>query len=301
MEDRTKVNESRDKLAEEIDRLESASYGAGVKPSLPQTTLQELQYTAPDDNQLRSSAETELASYRADTEKSLREKSANEAAELEKKRVAYESGKRTSDAELEQKYIAAARAIDNDAIRRGLARSSVATVERGALEREYLNQSAEIAREYSAAISQLDSDIASVNKKLQDALNDFNLTYAAKLNEKLTSLKSERDKKITEVTKYNNEVKKDQAKLDNDRLKTESSLYSDALEQEKMENSLGNLPSERREELYKSVFKKMDEFLGSLSPQQALLEIRNHSIYRQHLSNYYYYRLYDKYGREDKL
>lgn len=301
MEDKIKVNESRDKLAEEIDRLESTSYGAAVKPSLPQTTLKELEYSAPDDNQLKSAAEAELASYRSDTEKSLRQKSEAEWAELMAKRAAYDNGKRTADKELEQKYIAAARAIDNDTIKRGLARSSVAAVERGALEREYLGKSADVAREYSAAISGLESDIAAVNRKLQDALNDFNLTYAAKLTQKLNELKQERDKKITEVTKYNNEVKKDQAKLDGDRLKTESSLYSDALRQEQTENSLDGLPAERRDELYKAVYQKMDEFLGSLSPQQALLEIRNHSMYRKHLSNYYYYRLYDKYGREDRL
>ena len=301
MADRVKVNEARDKLAEEIDNLESTSYGAAIKPTLPQTTLKEIEYTAPDDNALRESAESELAGYRADTEKSLRLKSEAEAAELEAKRTAYDNGKRATDAELEQKYIAAARAIDNDAIRRGLARSSVASVERGALEREYLSKSADAAREYSAAISGLESDIAAVNRKLQDALNDFNLTYAAKLNQKLSELKQQRDQKIMDVIEYNNEVKKDQAKLDNDRLKTESSLYTSALEQEKMENSLDGLPAERREELYKAVFKKMDEFLGSLDPQQALIEIRNHSIYQKHLSNYYYARLYDKYGRGDKL
>lgn len=93
-------------------------------------------------------------------------------------------------------------------------------------------------------------------------------------------------------------IERKQAELDNDRLKTESSLYSAALSQEKQENSLDGASSERRDAVYKAVYERMDKFLGSLDPQQAFLEIRNHSMYRQHLSNYYYNRLYDKYGRE---
>ncbi|MDE7106917.1 MAG: hypothetical protein K2O39_01195, partial [Clostridiales bacterium] len=290
MANNIKINESRDELAEEIERLETNSSSA-IKPTLPKVTLQEKSYDAPDDGTLKKSAESELASYRMEGEKSIKQKSEAEAAELNAKRDVYEDAKRNTEAELERQYEAAARAIDNDVVRRGLARSSIATVERGALEREYLSQAAAVAREYGNNISKLESDIASVNKKLQTALNDFNLTYAAKLNQRLTELKAEREQKMQEVIEYNNEIKRKQAALDNDRLKTESSLYSAALSQEKQENSLDGAASERRDAVYKAVYERMDAFLGSLDPQQALIEIRNHSMYRQHLSNYYYNRL----------
>lgn len=297
MANNIKINQSRDELAEEIERLETNS-SAAVKPTLPKVTLQEKTYDAPDDAALKKSAESELAEYRIEGEKSIRQNSEAETAELNAKRDVYAGAKTTADAELERRYEAAARAIDNDVVKRGLARSSVAAVERGALEREYLGQAASVAREYANNIAKLESDIAAVDKKLQTALNDFNLTYAAKLNKRLTELKAEREQKMQEVIEYNNEIKRKQADLDNDRLKTESSLYSDALNHEKQENSLDGASSERRDAVYKAVYERMDAFLGSLDPQQAFLEIRNHSMYRQHLSNYYYNRLYDKYGRE---
>lgn len=299
MADRTKLNEERDALQDEIDRLETGSGGA-VKPSLPKVTLQEKSYAAPDDNTLKSTAESELAEYRIGTENSLRSKSAAEKTELESKRDAYADSRRNSESELEQRYADAVRAIDNDVVRRGLARSSVATVERGALEREYLGKATDIAREYNNSIAKLESDIAAVDRKLQNALNDFNLTYAAKLNQRLSELKSEREKKMQEVIEYNNGIKQKQAELDRTKAKTESDLYSAALSQMDKETSVNKALSERRDEVYKAVYKKMDEFLGSLDPSQALLEINNHSFYRQHLSNYYYNRLYDKYGRENR-
>lgn len=300
MADRTKLNEDRDALFDEVDKLETAS-NAAVKTSLPKVKLEEKTYSAPDDSTLKSVAESELAVSFAGTENDLRQKSAAERTELEAKRDAYETGRRSSESELEQKYNDAVRAIDNDVVRRGLARSSVATVERGALEREYLSKNADIAREYNSSIAKLEGDIAAVDRKLQDALNDFNLTYAAKLNQRLSELKTEREKKMQEVIEYNNEIKQKQAKLDSDRVKTESDLYSAALRQADKETDIEQTLASRREEVYKSVYKKMDEFLGGMDPMQAMLEIRNHSFYRQHLSNYYYNKLFDKYGREEVI
>ena len=297
MSDKTKTNDGRDKLAEEIDRLEQTSSGA-MKPSLPKTTLEEKKYDPPDDATLKQTAESELADYKRSNENSLRQKSAAEEEELSSKRDTYEQAREKAESELEKSYEAATRAIDNDVVRRGLARSSIASAEHGALEREYLGKNAEILREYTNKIAKLETDIASVNKKLQDALNDFNLTYASKLTVRLNELKAEREKKMQDVLEYNNEIKRKQASLDYDRLKTENDLYSQALAQEKQEKSLDGIPAERRDEIYQAVYKKMDEFLGSLDPVDALLEIRNHSMYRQHLSNYYYSKLYDKYGRE---
>ncbi|MDE6401576.1 MAG: hypothetical protein K2L54_03085, partial [Clostridiales bacterium] len=103
--------------------------------------------------------------------------------------------------------------------------------------------------------------------------------------------------KIERVTAFNNAVLEQQAKLDADIAKTESSLYTDALDQKKKANSADGLTSEEREKMYRSVYDSMDKYLSSLDKQQAKLEIRNHSLYRQHLSSYYYEKLYDKYGR----
>ena len=290
-----KIND-RDKLTEEIKRLESVEYGA-VKPKLPEVKLDGIEYTAPSDADLLSTAETELASYRREGEKALRDKSANSATELTEKRAALASSKDGDLAELDDKYRTASRAIDADVIKRGLARSSVAATEKSALEGEYLKRTADIVSAYGKSMSDIDAEIASLDGKLNAALNDFNLSYATKLNERLQTLKQERAARAEEILKYNNEIKKSQAKLDEDRAKAESALYSQALAQEKTENNLSTLPAERRDAIYKAVFKQMDEFLSGMSPQEAKIELLNHSLYRKHLSNYYYNRLLDKYGR----
>ncbi len=290
-------SEERSKLEEEIKRLESSAFGSVGKPTLAQTELNEIEYTPPTDEYLAVEAENSLANDRADQIQAIRDRSENEVKQNTAVRDAYISDRDGERATLAENYEAAVRAVDNDAIKRGLARSSVAAVGRSELESEYLKRNADVEKSYGKKIAELDGEIAAADGKLRAALDDFNLSYATRLNQKIAELKAERDQKIERVTSFNNSVREKQAKLDADKLKTESELFSAAIEQKKKANSADGLSASERDKLFKSVYDSMDKYLASLDKQEAKLEIRNHTLYRQHLSNYYYTKLYDKYGR----
>ncbi len=290
-------SEERNKLEEEIKRLESSAFGSVGKPTLSQTALNEIEYTPPTDEYLAVEAENSLANDRADQIQAIRDRSENEVKQNTAVRDAYISDRDGERATLAENYEAAVRAVDNDAIKRGLARSSVAAVGRSELESEYLKRNADVEKSYGKKIAELDGEIAAADGKLRAALDDFNLSYATRLNQKIAELKAERDQKIERVTSFNNSVREKQAKLDADKLKTESDLFSAAIEQKKKANSADGLSASERDKLFKSVYDSMDKYLASLDKQEAKLEIRNHTLYRQHLSNYYYTKLYDKYGR----
>ncbi len=290
-------SEERSKLEEEIKRLESSAFGSVGKPTLAQTELNEIEYTPPTDEYLAVEAENSLANDRADQIQAIRDRSENEVKQNTAVRDAYISDRDGERATLAENYEAAVRAVDNDAIKRGLARSSVAAVGRSELESEYLKRNADVEKSYGKKIAELDGEIAAADGKLRAALDDFNLSYATRLNQKIAELKAERDQKIERVTSFNNSVREKQAKLDADKLKTESDLFSAAIEQKKKANSADGLSASERDKLFKSVYDSMDKYLASLDKQEAKLEIRNHTLYRQHLSNYYYTKLYDKYGR----
>ncbi len=290
-------SEERSKLEEEIKRLESSAFGSVGKPTLSQTELNEIEYTPPTDEYLAVEAENSLANDRADQIQAIRDRSENEVKQNTAVRDAYISDRDGERATLAENYEAAVRAVDNDAIKRGLARSSVAAVGRSELESEYLKRNADVEKSYGKKIAELDGEIAAADGKLRAALDGFNLSYATRLNQKIAELKAERDQKIERVTSFNNSVREKQAKLDADKLKTESDLFSAAIEQKKKANSADGLSASERDKLFKSVYDSMDKYLASLDKQEAKLEIRNHTLYRQHLSNYYYTKLYDKYGR----
>ena len=288
--------DERNRVEDEIRRIESG-VSSTAKPRLSAVQLDEIDYTPPSDEYLKKRAESSLNDYYKSGRAAIEEDSAANAAQLSAKRDALSQGRDSEISALADSYKNAVRAVDNDAIKRGLARSSVAAVNRGELEKEYLAKNADIASGYGKRISQLDEEIAAVDGKLRSALNDFNLTYATKLNEKLNELKAERDKKVEEVTKFNNSVREKQAKLDEARARAESDLYSAAIRQQQTANSADGLTDKQRDDMYRSIYDTLDSYLGSLDPVQAKMEITNHTMYREHLSDYYYYRLFDKYGR----
>lgn len=288
-------SKERDKLLDEIAELETV--GAGVeKPSLPETKLDELTYTPPTDDELKAAAERGLSDYKTQQTDAIKASAAEDEKALAAKRKAYDEKRADELDRLKDAYDSAADAVDADVLKRGLARSTIAANQKGELTGEYTKAAAEAESTYGRLIAELDANIASAQSKLERALNDFNLSYATKLAEKIDGLKAERDKRVEEVTKYNNEVRAKQAALDESRLKTQSSLYSDALSQS-AKLDLDSLSKEKREAIYKSVYEKMDSYLAGLSKEAARQELKNHALYREHLSDYYYYKLYDKYGR----
>lgn len=289
-------SEARYKLEDEIKKLEDISIGVS-RPTVGSVKLDTLEYAPPTDAELELRAQNSLESYKRDGENAIREQSANSEKTLSSTRDGYVAARQSGLDELEQSYKTASDNIDSDVIKRGIARSSIAANAKSELESARAESAAAVMIEYDKKIADIDAEIASVSDKLKKALDDFNLAYAVKLDEKLNSLKSSRDEKVAEVTKYNNEIKAKQASLDRDKQKTESDLYSEALSQKIKASSLNNLSPDERNEVYKSIYAKMDGYLSTLSQQQAKLEIRNHTLYRDHLSDYFYYKLYDKYGR----
>lgn len=289
-------SDDRKALENEILALESEKAKPST-PKLPEVSLSEKRYDAPSDEALRRSATDSLAEYKSNGIESIKNQSATTEKSLKDKREGYLQGLDKELSELKKGYEAAANSIDNDVIKRGLARSSIAVNKKSELEKELFSSEAAARSEYGKKIADIDAEIGDINVKLVKALDDFNIAYAAKLNQTLASLKKEREDKINEVIKYNNEIKEKQAKLDADRLKTESKLFSEALENNKKASSADYLSEEEAEKLHSAVYDKMDKFLASLSPEQAKLEIRNHTFYQKHLSDFYYYKLYDKYGR----
>lgn len=293
-------SDERSALEDEIKQLESAaiaSSGAAGKTTLPNTRLKQLEYDAPSDADINAAAQDKLSQFRTDTVNNIKSNSEANEKELNSKRAAYAAQLDSELASLDKSYAAAAENIDNDVLRRGLGRSSIAIGQKEELENEYMKLRKGVGSDYGGKIADLDAEINSVSAKLAKALDDFNIAYAAKLNETVNELKKERAEKIEEIEKYNNDIRYKQAKLDESKAKTESKLYSDALDQQSKANSTNTLSADKQDELYKSVYDKLDAFLGSMSPEDARLEINNHSFYRQHLSGYYYYKLLDKYGR----
>ena len=263
------------------------------KPVLPDApTYDRVQYDAPDDAQLTENAEQSLSGYRKQQTEAIE----RELAALQKQ---YETGKADAEQAHKQKqeatdaaYDGARKNSDADLIKRGIARSSIAANVTGEIERERAAAQSAAAAAYRDEVLRLDGELKGLESKRQQAMSDFDLTYAAKLSESIQKLKEERDKKQQEALRYNNSLTEKEHAAQVDKTMKESDLYSELLAQKKKEKEwLGD------DVKYETTYRKMAEVLRAMNPLDAQAAIVENALFRDNLNDRYYYLLYNEFAR----
>lgn len=263
-------------------------------PDLPEYEFMEKDKTS--DTELADKASSALKGYENQTLKGIEESVKTAAEKLERdKKTAAEAKEKTIN-EIQGSYDRARAETENDALKRGLARSSIAVNRVADVESGRAKAVTDTEAGYAAALQQLDGEINGLAVKRQEAINDFNITLAVKLQEKIDELKKQRDDTNKEALKYNNSLEEKRAKEEADKLKTESDLYSQALTQKQKENELKNSGAVS-DSAYRSNYEKMDALLSSMNRSDAAKLLKEDTFFRDNLSDYLYYKLYSAYAR----
>lgn len=265
------------------------------KVTLPETPKYErLEYESKSDDELASQAEKELADYYNSGKNGI-------DAEIDALMKKYDARKTSAANSANEKtssvyaaYSAAKENTANDVLKRGLARSSIAALRESELDESAAKEAAAISKQLYDTVNEIDGEIADLGVKREKALSDFNIAYASKLTAKIGDLKSERDKKLAEALKYNNSLSEKEYKQEVDRKSKESDLYTKALSQKKTENELKKSGGNGD---YSATYERMRNALSKLDPSDARKAFAYDPIYRDNLNDYYYYKLYDEFGR----
>ncbi|MCH5163995.1 MAG: hypothetical protein J1F36_03175 [Clostridiales bacterium] len=267
---------------------------SATTPDVP--SYERYEYEAPSDEQIKKSAETELGDYVLSGENSIRDEYAQKAKELEANKASSEKQYVDSSQKLKSAYDEAAEALSNDSLKRGLARSSIALNNQAAATQAYTQNVNSLIEQRNQKIAEIDEELNSLDGQLQSALNSFKIGYAAKLTERINELKAEREKNKQEAIKYNNSLLKDEYEQSINKQKTDSDLYSKALSQKQREEAIkDSLSAEDKSKIEKSIYDKVVEVLDSMSFDDAKELFNSEPIFRNILSDYYYYTLYYKY------
>ncbi len=288
------TEDPRDKLIEELEKLESEyEKRAETSSDLPEPPKYDrLQYDTATDEEIEKNAEDSLADYKNSSIESIEEEAkAAKAAKEAEKNATRESAERLA-ASITSQYDEAMSAFSDDALKRGLARSSIVA-----------NKSAELMSGKAAALSEasmaaeqavraIDSEINELEASRRKALDDFNIRYAAKVTEKIAELREERDKKTEEMIKYNNSLAEQEQKDALERAEAASKLYSDKLERDKQEKELG---SSTLATLNRAKYDAVRNYLSTLSRSEASNAVRSDPMLRAELSDYYFYSLYNEF------
>lgn len=287
--------DSRDKLIEELEKLEgeyqNRAESSSVLPDNP--SYDRLEYDAPTDEEIAENARNSLADYKNTTIEDIEENARTERAAKEAERKSAQESAAKLSANIASQYDDAMTAFSDDALKRGLARSSIAANKSAELQSGKAAALSQAAMAAEEAVQNIDREISELEVSREKALNDFNIAYAAKVTEKIAELTKERDDKIAEVVKYNNSMAQQEQKDALDRAETASKLYSDKLNQEKLENELGSTAELDAYNLAK--YEAVKSYLSTLSKSDASYAVRNDPVIRATLSDYYFYTLYNEY------
>lgn len=251
--------------------------------------LEKMEFTAPTNEEVKKSAENSLFDYKNESLQKINDDfdSATKKIDidLENEKQAFSSRKD----ELESLYGSLKKDASDDAVKRGLARSSIIVSKLEAFDKGMLDSYLELDKEYQKKFSDLNSEKSLLEMQKQNALSSFDIAYAVKLEEKINELNSEIAKEEEKVLKYNNEIAEKEAEyekeleeLQNKIIREDRQDNLDLIEYLTKEGVVAYDDLKAREK-YEYAYEK----LKGLSKEEALNELKNNVDYSKHLGRYY--------------
>jgi hypothetical protein len=280
----------KDKL-NQIDREYSISKIQDIK--LPESAdLQKLEYQPLSDSEIEELAKNSLAEYYNLTSRAIDQDAQSQKKDLDDYKKQLYEALAQKEQTIEQSFDQAKKDVASQALKRGLARSSIALAMEQEIDAQKARELAQARNSYIEQAAEIDYKIADLETKKQAAMNDLDITYAAKLAIQINDLKNERAEKIKEVQKYNNELAKYQAEYNIDRLKAEQDLTLGQYEiLEKKTSGMAGIEKELEQQKQQKKFEYLLDYLSGMPKKEAIKEAENNPLIRQSLDTYYYRKL----------
>lgn len=203
---RNTKSQDKEKLEKELEKLSKLAssavseavrkeYGAEyLKPD--ETTDEELLKRAEESTKQKIASEKD--ELMRDNEKAVG--ALNEKAENENKNLV------EAKKNIEERYDGAKKSASDDALKRGLGRSSVIVNLLKEYDADKLKTMDDKDRQAGDELKKINDKITELNAELKASLDKADMREAFEINEKLTELKSERDNANEKVIKYNNSL-----------------------------------------------------------------------------------------------
>ncbi len=259
--------------------------------------LERVEASKPSDEEIESTAKQSLNDYYNSGVANLKSSAEEESANLNNK-IASETESATKQKEsVSASYEQAKKEAENEAIKRGLARSSIIMKQLENYDTAKLNKISEIDKGLASTLTDLNDQISSLQTKLNESLNNFDLSYAVKLQDKINSLKQEAEEKYLEAVKYNNQLAETEAefkaKQEANKADYKAKEKDQQLDMAEFISSYGK--TALLEQMYEEKYNLAREYFNSLPKEEALKELgQDDSYYYMMQLGSYYYTLFNE-------
>lgn len=249
-------------------------------------SLQKIDYKTPTQEEVAKKAENSLFDYKTSGVDSINNKYDLQNSLVDKSIKDLKTNEKEQKANIEDTYSRVKENASNDAIKRGLARSSIIVNKLENYDNKMLNDLAVLANETTTKIDSLNTQKNTLTLEKQNALKAFDLAYAIKLQDKIDALNEDITKNEQAAIRYNNQIAEYEAKWKRE-VEQENNDREMAMANFIAKNSVYTINSIKRNEKY-GVAK---EYLNSLDKQTALAELTSNTAYKENLGDTLYAQL----------
>ena len=279
-DDTEKITDKTKKYSELLDDFKQVDQK--YKPTTNDLILERKEFIKPSDEQIARQATESLQEYKdkslENIESSYKENSQKLDTQLDEAQKASETKKQ----EAGEMYSKLKQDASNDALKRGLARSSIVINVLDAFDQNYIKEMNKINDEIQSKITSLQGQKSLLDEQRQSALNAFDINYALKLSSKIDNINKELLEQEQKVIEYNNQIAQKEA----DYQAKQKQSYTDyaSFVQKYGTEALENIKREEKYELAKS-------YLMNMPKQEALKELDQNRTFNAELGANYYNKL----------
>lgn len=251
--------------------------------------LERKQFERPDEKEVEKQAQEGLSEYKNASLNQIENDYKTNKTAIDQQLETLDSSTKQSKSQLEEAYQSAKTNASNDAIKRGLARSSIIVNKLAEYDKNMLTEFSKIEKDYNDTFNKLNNQKSMLEVQRQNALDAFDIAYAVKLSEKISALNEKLDQKEQEVIEYNNKMEQLEKEFElerNEKLQD----YQNDLNKQKLDNmkyygeyGTNQLDMIKEKEKYDIAY----EYLMSLPKDEAVSLLENNPDFRTNFKTYY--------------
>lgn len=271
----TKIKNSQAKTKTVFDQFSEVDNKYNTLADSNQTLdLEKIDYIKPTENEVKLKAENNLYDYKNANINSINDEYAKKTMAIDESiQDTKESGEKESR-KIKNAYSAVKEEAKDDAIKRGLARSSIIVNTLNSYDKGMLEELSNKTNEINSKIEGFQNEKNLLEAQKQNALNSFDIAYAVKLQEEINGINEDIEKKEKEVIEYNNKIAQIQAQWEKDQ---QDGTFDKATELADLIGEYGSAIFEVLKQNEK--FEIAKEHFANMPKDEALEEFKNNSSY----------------------
>ena len=238
--------------------------------------LEKMEFEKLSDEEIAKKAENSLSEYKNSELENINSSYETKNKDIDEQISTTKTDGKEQKNETTQLYSSLKQQASNDAVKRGLSRSSIVINILDAFDQNMIKEYNKINDEITSKIDSLNNQKNLLNEQRENALNAFDITYAVKLSEKIDEINQSLLEEEQKVLEYNNEIAQEEAEYEAERKKN-------ALEYAEYVEKYGYTGIEKMKQEEKYQLAK--DYLMSMSKEEALNELNSNKLFNSELGS----------------